>query len=243
MTHPVYNRHYLEGKGIKFLKQIASDLGIVPSGNKTKIATWVDAIVEHQSNQVEKVEPQPEILTEKIAQVEPLIECEAEVATVEIEEAHEPEKPEAEIVNDGDACNPWVLMSGESEVIRGGTYLKVANSGISKKFNIINTENQCDFDSLANWSERGGGRVESKVVVKPFNFQRVKITLICSLGKNKLYAVNRDGLLVGYVTHADLFGLTMSVNSPQLVSSLFANCQSDTGAVSTLTHKTLLATT
>ena len=232
MTHPVYERNQLADKGIKALKQIAKDLGIVPAGNKVKIATWVNAIVEHQSSQVEKVEVQPEIVVEEVAQVEP---------PTEVEEAQEPEKPEAKIVNNGDACNPWVLISGESEVIRGGTYLQVANSGIGKKFNIVNVENQCNFDSLVIWNERGGGRIEEEAKIP--KFKRLKITLVCSLGGNKLYAVNRDGLLVGYFTHADLFDLTMSVNSQQTINSLFADIHGDTGGNSVVSHKTLLATT
>lgn len=238
MTHPVYERNQLAEQGIKALKQIAKDLGVVPSGNKVKIATWVDAIVEHQSSQVEKVEPQPEIIVEEVAQVEQPTDLEAvevEVATVD---ASEDEKPEAKIINDGDACSPWVLVSGESEVIRGGTYLQIA-----KKFSVVNTESQCDFESLATWCERGSSRIEPKTKVSQKSFDRLKITPVCSLSKNKLYAVSRDGLLVGYVTHVDLFGLTMSVDSPQLVSSLFANCQCDTDADGALTHKTLLATT
>ena len=56
MTHPIYSAKYLIKKGINYCKQIAKELGVTPSGDKREIITWVDAIIEHQSSKVQKVE-------------------------------------------------------------------------------------------------------------------------------------------------------------------------------------------
>lgn len=56
MTHPIYSAKYLIKKGISYCKQIAKELGVTPSGDKREIITWVDAIIEHQSSKVQKVE-------------------------------------------------------------------------------------------------------------------------------------------------------------------------------------------
>lgn len=59
-------------------------------------------------------------------------------------------KPEAEIINDGE-YNPWVIVSGGEEIDRFPTYLKALNSGVAKKFNIIEktVENYPDSPNMA----------------------------------------------------------------------------------------------
>jgi hypothetical protein len=56
MTHPKYTAKYLLKKGISYCKQIAKKLGIAPEGDKRQLFTWVEAIIEHQSTQVQKIE-------------------------------------------------------------------------------------------------------------------------------------------------------------------------------------------
>lgn len=57
MSHPIYSAKHLIKKGISFCKQIAKELGVpTPTGNKTFLNTWADAIVEFQSTHVEKIE-------------------------------------------------------------------------------------------------------------------------------------------------------------------------------------------
>lgn len=60
MTHPIYSAKYLLRKGISYCKQVAKELGVTPEGDKRQLFTWVEAIVEYQSNiqpiEVEQVE-------------------------------------------------------------------------------------------------------------------------------------------------------------------------------------------
>jgi hypothetical protein len=56
MSHPIYSRQQLLNKKLPKVKQIAAELGVVPSGNKTFLVSWVDAIVEHQAAQVQKIQ-------------------------------------------------------------------------------------------------------------------------------------------------------------------------------------------
>lgn len=56
MTHIRYSRQYLESKTIHFLKVIAEKLGVFPEGDKKFRSTWINAIVEHQSRQIQKIE-------------------------------------------------------------------------------------------------------------------------------------------------------------------------------------------
>jgi hypothetical protein len=56
MSHPIYSRQQLGGKKLSKVKQIAAELGVVPSGNKTFLVSWIDAIVEHQAAQVQKIQ-------------------------------------------------------------------------------------------------------------------------------------------------------------------------------------------
>lgn len=61
MTHPIYTKERLANKSIKALKEIAGELGIAPEGDKRKFAAWENAIINHQSAQVEKVEDEQPI--------------------------------------------------------------------------------------------------------------------------------------------------------------------------------------
>lgn len=55
MSHPIYNRQQLLNRGLVKVKSIAHDLGVIPTGDKRLIQSWVDAIVEHQAAQVQKI--------------------------------------------------------------------------------------------------------------------------------------------------------------------------------------------
>ncbi len=56
MAHPIYNRQQLLNRGLVKVKSVAADLGVLPTGDKRLIQSWVDAIVEHQAAQVQEVE-------------------------------------------------------------------------------------------------------------------------------------------------------------------------------------------
>jgi len=56
MSHPIYSSQQLLNRGLAKVKKIAADLGVIPTGDKRLIQSWVDAIVEHQAAQVSKIE-------------------------------------------------------------------------------------------------------------------------------------------------------------------------------------------
>jgi hypothetical protein len=56
MAHPIYSSQQLLNRGMIKVKKVASDLGVLPTGDKRLIQNWIDAIIEHQSAQVQKIE-------------------------------------------------------------------------------------------------------------------------------------------------------------------------------------------
>ena len=56
MAHPIYNRQQLLNRGMVKVKSVAADLGVIPTGDKRLIQSWVDAIIEHQAAQVQEIE-------------------------------------------------------------------------------------------------------------------------------------------------------------------------------------------
>jgi hypothetical protein len=56
MTQPVYTSQALASRKLPQLKRIAAELGVNPKGNKTKRQTWIDAIIGHQSAQLQKID-------------------------------------------------------------------------------------------------------------------------------------------------------------------------------------------
>ena len=56
MAHPIYSRQQLLNRGMVKVKKVAADLGVLPTGDKRLIQNWIDAIIEHQAAQVQKIE-------------------------------------------------------------------------------------------------------------------------------------------------------------------------------------------
>ncbi len=56
MTHPIHSSQQLLNRGLLKVKKIAADLGVIPTGDKRLIQSWIDAIIEHQAAQVQKIE-------------------------------------------------------------------------------------------------------------------------------------------------------------------------------------------
>jgi hypothetical protein len=53
----IYSRQQLVNRGLLKVKSVAHDLGVMPTGDRRLIHSWVDAIVEHQATQkIETVE-------------------------------------------------------------------------------------------------------------------------------------------------------------------------------------------
>jgi hypothetical protein len=209
MTHPVYNRQQLEAMKRPQLWAICDQLGV------------------HRFAQLEKLY---EAILEKMPQ---LVEAVKEI----IVQA----KPEAKIINDDENYEPWVLISDGVVITRGKTYLQVFNSPEAKKFEIINIDNQTCFNSLAVWQEIQTVIEETNVnvnepaivVAPPQNKKKgLSITFVCELNDEKLYAVNFNGVLIGFTCHRgsgrrDFFAPTMSANNQQTVKSSSADRQHD----------------
>ena len=228
MTHPVYSRQQLQGMKRPQLWEICDRLGI---HHFAKLEKLYEAILEKMPQLVEAVE-------EIIVQAEP--------------------KPEAKIINDDEDYEPWVLTSDGVEITRGKTYLQVFNSPEAKNFEIINIDNQTCFNSLAVW-QKVQTVVEEKsvdepaIVAPPQNKKKgLSVAFICELNDEKLYAVNFDGVLIGYVcergsSRRDFFTPTMSANNQQTVKGSSADSQGDmvgdTDSVSLVTDEKVLLTT
>ncbi|WP_373529043.1 hypothetical protein [Nostoc sp.] len=58
MTHPTYTQQALCRYNLPRLKRTAAELGVTPTGDKTQRQTWVNAIITHQSAQLQKVDNQ-----------------------------------------------------------------------------------------------------------------------------------------------------------------------------------------
>ncbi|MFM6254425.1 MAG: hypothetical protein ACKPEQ_35675 [Dolichospermum sp.] len=54
MSHPIYSRQQLLNRGLVKVKKIAADLGVIPAGDKRLIQSWVDAITQYQSTQIQE---------------------------------------------------------------------------------------------------------------------------------------------------------------------------------------------
>ncbi|MBG1261487.1 hypothetical protein [Nostoc commune] len=64
MTHPTYTQQALCRYNLPRLKRIAAELGVTPTGDKRTADTWVNAIITHQSAQLQKVDQQAVAQTE-----------------------------------------------------------------------------------------------------------------------------------------------------------------------------------
>ncbi|MHC0068925.1 hypothetical protein ACWATR_39700, partial [Nostoc sp. UIC 10890] len=58
MTYSKYTQQDLSRYNLPRLKRIAAELGVTPTGDKRATDTWVNAIITHQSTQLQKVDNQ-----------------------------------------------------------------------------------------------------------------------------------------------------------------------------------------
>lgn len=58
MTHPIYTQQVLADLKLGQIKNIAAELGVTPTGDKTQRRTWINGIITHQSTQLQKVDEQ-----------------------------------------------------------------------------------------------------------------------------------------------------------------------------------------
>ncbi|MBC1298735.1 hypothetical protein GNF11_28240, partial [Nostoc sp. UCD122] len=58
MTYPKYTQQALSRYTLPRLKRIAAERGVTPTGDKRAAQTWINAIITHQSTQLQKVDNQ-----------------------------------------------------------------------------------------------------------------------------------------------------------------------------------------
>ncbi|MFW9259334.1 hypothetical protein [Nostoc sp. CALU 546] len=58
MTHPTYTQQALSRYNLPRLKRIAAELGATPTGDRRATESWVNAIITHQSTNLQKVDNQ-----------------------------------------------------------------------------------------------------------------------------------------------------------------------------------------
>lgn len=60
----LYTPKFLIKKGLPYCKQVAKELGVVPTeGDKRELFTWVNAVMEFQDSKIAKVEPKKQVAT------------------------------------------------------------------------------------------------------------------------------------------------------------------------------------
>ncbi len=132
MTHPIYTQQALSCYNLPRLKRIAASLGVTPTGDKRAAATWINAIITHQSTQIQKLDEQataqPELNHFIVKQAQSI--APEQLTTAEISfydhEIYCDNKLIASITHDHNdfVTQRWVVMVNSEEVFRANTYMK-----------------------------------------------------------------------------------------------------------------------
>lgn len=131
MTHPTYTQQALSRYNLPRLKRIATELGVAPTGDKRAAQTWVNAIITHQSTQLQKVDNQA--LAQ--AELDHFIADQAQVVApeslriVEISFDHHEYYADDKLVasishHDNHLTQRWVVMVNDEEVFRANTLMR-----------------------------------------------------------------------------------------------------------------------
>ncbi|QFS51022.1 hypothetical protein [Nostoc sphaeroides] len=132
MTHPTYTQQALCRYTLPRLKRIATELGVTPTGDKRASETWLEAIINHQSTQVQKVAN--EQITAQ-AELDSYIVDQAQVVApepltiVEISFDHHEYYAGNQLVasishDDNHLTQRWVVMVNGKEVFRANTLMR-----------------------------------------------------------------------------------------------------------------------
>jgi hypothetical protein len=122
MTHPTYTQQALSRYNLPRLKRIAAELGIKPTLDKRGAETWVNAIINHQSTQLQKVAD--EQATAQSQAIDP-----EKLTTVEISfydhEFYAGDKLIASITHDDNdfVTQRWVVVVNNKEVHRAASFM------------------------------------------------------------------------------------------------------------------------
>ncbi len=131
MTHPIYTQQALCRYILPRLKRIAAERGVTPTGDKRAAQTWVNAIIAHQSTQLQKVDNQA--LAQ--AELDNYIAIQAQAVApesltiVEISfgdhEYYAGNQLIASISHDDNhLTQPWLVMVNDKEVFRANTVMR-----------------------------------------------------------------------------------------------------------------------
>ncbi|BBD70663.1 hypothetical protein NIES4072_70300 [Nostoc commune NIES-4072] len=131
MTHPKYTQQALSRYTLPRLKRIAAELSVTPTLDKRATETWVNAIITHQSTQLQKVDNQA--LAQ--AELDNYIATQAQVVAPELltiveisfdhHEYYAGNQLIASITHDDDHLTQrWVVMVNEKEVFRTNTVMR-----------------------------------------------------------------------------------------------------------------------
>ncbi len=130
MTHPTYTQQALCRYNLPRLKRIAAERGVTPTGDRRATQTWVNAIITHQSTQLQKVDNQALAQAELdnyIADQAQAIAPEP-LRIVEISFDHHEyyagNQLIASISYDDNLTQPWVVMINDKEVFRANTLMR-----------------------------------------------------------------------------------------------------------------------
>ncbi|MHC5596059.1 MAG: hypothetical protein ACYTXC_08905 [Nostoc sp.] len=131
MTHPTYTQQALCRYNLPRLKRIAAELGVTPTDDKRATDTWVNAIITHQSTQLQKVDNQALAQAELdnyIADQAQAIAPEP-LRIVEISFDHHEYYADDKLVasishDDNHLTQRWVVMVNDKEVFRANTLMR-----------------------------------------------------------------------------------------------------------------------
>ena len=130
MTYPKYTQQALSRYNLPRLKRIAAELGFTPTEDKRAADTWVNAIITHQSTQLQKINEQALAQTELDHFIADQAQAVTNVplTTVEISfydhEYYVGKELIASITYDDNLTQPWVVMVNGSEKFRANTWAR-----------------------------------------------------------------------------------------------------------------------
>ncbi|AVH63892.1 hypothetical protein [Nostoc sp. 'Peltigera membranacea cyanobiont' N6] len=131
MTYPKYTQQALSRYTVPRLKRIAAERGVTPTGDKRAADTWVNAIITHQSTQLQKVDNQA--LAQ--AELDHFIADQAQAVApepltiVEISFDHHEYYADDKLIasiahDDNHLTQRWVVMVNDKEAFRANTLMR-----------------------------------------------------------------------------------------------------------------------
>ncbi len=131
MTHPTYTQQALSRYNLPRLKRIAAELGVTPTRDTRAAQTWVNAIITHQSTQLQKVDEQ----AISQAELDHFIADQAQAVApepltiVEISFDHHEYYADDKLIasisyDDSHLTQRWVVMVNEKEIFRANTLMR-----------------------------------------------------------------------------------------------------------------------